>query len=371
MTTSPFAPTWFAACAALAVLSAAAPGLLGCTMATDGGRDEQSIILAKATADIYAPYRFPNVGQVTSSKGGCSGTVINEITILTAAHCVTTFGSRPVVADPEEVTFDWMPEGYVADPSTRQYAISAVHVPSGYLESGGTADDLDVALLIIDIARSGGHSLPLHAVRSPHVIEVAGFTVRWPNVTFEEAGVGTVIEGEPNSIRNYAIADFLGVVEDVPDSGAFNLIETAPIACYGDSGGPLFAYFCPDGEGGLLANCTESDPHRMEYQVGVASHLTTPYETAPCSARNTRFASTAWNDGWLTEVLASYGRQPYNPNPPACTAATCCNGVRPLDYSCSGGRRWQCINPSGVATPPAAGAEGPLSPSQWLPAGSC
>ena len=356
--------------AALAI----ATGLVGCALETDAALDEQAIITAKAIADQAAPYRYPNVGRVRTPYTEGSGTILNEVAVLTAAHAVVSFnGNTASVATPREVAFDYLPDGSTTTGiHGYQFAISAIHVPREYYEHGIPDQAYDLAILIVDPVRSGKRTFPLHGVRSHDIRGVAGFSVTLPNVHLEEAGFGVGERGLAVTGRHYGRADFVGVVEYEQGSGVYDMIETLPIACSGDSGGPLFATFCPAGGGGILPNCTPASPGAYTYQVGVASYLNDPYRGAPCGISNARFASTAWNGAFIDQVLASYGRGPDAVYPPGCTEETCCdNGVRPLETICDAGKAWLCINPSGTSAAPNPGEEGPLSSSQWLPAGDC
>lgn len=179
----------------------------------------------------------------------CSGTLVAEDVVLTAAHCTDFFtaavGAEGLGPDDLRVSFDVAPD----ENSTYYYVDKIVVNPDWYLQPGGRGNSKhlylappaeDIALIFLKEDVSG---------ITPAPVADAGFldTLDLTSETFTVVGYGTdaFITGSAASPKAITVFDGVRSYRDVSvitrhDAFPDRFLKITAGVCFGDSGGPLF-----------------------------------------------------------------------------------------------------------------------------------
>lgn len=194
---------------------------------------------------------------------GCTGTLINEDTVLTAAHCVQRWNGQLLA--PHTVRFAvgrdaWNPD-YV-------FNVTSVHAHPNY-DGGGDADnDTGLLKLAEPISAAGLTLLPIPVNRNDLPASLLGQTV-------QNGGYGDTESGGDNSLMWWTVEE----VTDI-NPGWFTVFgggaPNGSSVCYGDSGGPSMHLF--NGHNlSVLGTVSWGDPSCMDYDHFARADFSLPW----------------------------------------------------------------------------------------------
>ncbi|NEC87439.1 serine protease [Streptomyces sp. SID12501] len=190
----------------------------------------------------------------------CSASIVDNYWILTAKHCLYDQGSR---LDDDKFT---------------------VRVKSLNRSSGGGVVDVaftkaraDNDIAMMKLSRSA-NAEPVRLATAHPVVGVTTYAFGWGSTTFGGGASSVLKRAELKVVSNNGVDYYGGRAIDVTGING--------VACFGDSGGPLFKLV--DG---------------LRYQVGVLSGDNNPY----CEyGEPDSYASTPESLDWITRVMADF-----------------------------------------------------------------
>jgi secreted trypsin-like serine protease len=199
--------------------------------------------------------RFQNVGALQLRLDGdewaifCSGTLVAENVVLTAAHCVDFFtaevGEEGLGPDDLRVSFDVAPD----ETSTYYYAESIVVHPDWLTAPAGRGNSKhlylappaeDIALVWLKDAVSGVDPAPIADAGYLDTLDLTSETFTVVGYGLDGFVTGTIISPRAvvidDGTRSYRDVSVITTHDAFPD----RFVKITRSTCFGDSGGPLF-----------------------------------------------------------------------------------------------------------------------------------
>ena len=199
----------------------------------------------------------------------CSGSILDSLHVLTAAHCV--FQDSGAVASPTAFEVEAGISNFnqpLATDAEQDRGVSSLRVHPGYVQNGSPGPD-DVAVLALSAPLDlSGPAVQAVALPTPGAAIAAGTTLSFAG--FGRETNGTDPDGSLNSIAAVAsepgsCGTFLNTVVPNDDAVAFCASSPAATICNGDSGGGLVTTTTPP----VLVGVAEAAT--TECQTGVPS----------------------------------------------------------------------------------------------------
>jgi hypothetical protein len=223
------------ACALLALLAAALAAPLANAMV--GGTDQLGTAFAAPLA--YIEIRTP------TGTGACTGTLISPTVVMTAAHCVydeTRSGGLLGVARPSDMSVR-IGSLNVSDPSLGAAAGVIAVLPQPYYRWDGSRHFHDIALLALD--RTMAETPARLAEQRPDTgkpLLMAGYGQTSTSDRSPPAALraGLITAAAPSSCR--LTSETFDASWLFCGAAASDPAVPGGTACYGDSGGPAFAF---------------------------------------------------------------------------------------------------------------------------------
>lgn len=168
-------------------------------------------------------------GSTAEEQQFCTGTLIDEDSVLTAAHCVVGTSPQPLRVTLGRTT--------LSSDQGQESAVSAISVHPSY--HGRRSSAYDAAVLELSDSDSGTAPVALAAAgndsleRPGHRVRIAGWGKTdsgYPD-RMHEASVPVVSDAQADKVYRRAFVPALMVAAG----------KTGVDTCFGDSGGPLFA----------------------------------------------------------------------------------------------------------------------------------
>lgn len=176
----------------------------------------------------------------------CTGTLITDRVVLTAAHCVQTW--RGNLIRPNTVRF-------AVGPSAAQplhvFAVTSVHAHPSY--QGDASNDVGLLVLAESTVEAGLDILPI----PPNTQGMeSGFVGEW----VQNVGYGATHNNEYNRLRNWTTEEITRVRD-----GEFTVYgQGESSVCYGDSGGPSL-FLLGQSSLSVLGTVSWGDPSCVDY----------------------------------------------------------------------------------------------------------
>jgi len=202
------------------------------------------LLAAPAQAITYGQpdgTQHPNVGEVASSEGLCSGTLIASTVFLTAAHC-------GVDGQPVQVTFDTIATNFPLPDAPACIISPSCYTGTFYADpefADRQNDPHDIAVVVLDTAPG------ITPAQLPGAGQFDTLKKEQKDQQFTAVGYGvtervhTPGEGAPefpdNSTRMFAVST-LNTVNPAWLRLSMNPAHDDGGGCYGDSGGPNFLW---------------------------------------------------------------------------------------------------------------------------------
>jgi hypothetical protein len=182
---------------------------------------------------------------------GCTGTLINADTVLTAAHCVQRWNGSLI--DASSVRFA---VGRDALAPEHIFYVTSVYAHPDYDSNGDASHDMGLLKLSEPISAAGVTILPIPVNRADLPTSLIGQSV-------QNAGYGETEVSQDNSLLFWTVEELTEIHPGwftVFGGGAPN----GSSVCYGDSGGPSFHLF-DDQNLALVGTVSWGDPSCMDY----------------------------------------------------------------------------------------------------------
>jgi secreted trypsin-like serine protease len=244
---------------------------------------------ARGGAFVSVAEVFDVLGAVTEE---CTGTVVSPSLILTAGHCVESIETGTV----HRASGFSVVTGGVDGVESQVSAVSGAIVYEGFRRK---VDEGDAALLVLStpttappVTLGGSDSAALRAGTTATIAGWGEMRDEQRQPTGELQAAVTVVQSD-RWCRHSAPPFYAGAEICTIDTPSY-----ATGACFGDSGGPLFA---------------PSVPGEAPVEIGVAVHI-----YGRCSTRRPSvFTSVAQIAGWVGTWIAAYDSKQPTPTTPA------------------------------------------------------
>jgi len=223
--------------ALLAALLAAA-ALAPAASAIVGGTDQ--------TTDAFAaPLAFIDVNEPGGGLASCSGTLIAPSVVMTAAHCVydtDKHGNLVGVVRPSKISVR-VGSRNVADPTLGIEAGVVAVLPQPYYRWDGSRHNHDVALLALDRAMpQTPATLAEQRPAAGKSLLIAGYGATSTNDDSEPSLLKTALIDAADPASCHLLSESFDPSWLFCGAASTDPAVPGGISCYGDSGGPAFAY---------------------------------------------------------------------------------------------------------------------------------
>lgn len=200
-------------------------GILVILVLTSCGRNSDELLGLPGLSGKYAAITkaFPGVVVVSDTHGGlCTGTVIGDSTVLTAAHCI----DNPNQPSRVEINAQ---DGTVS-------VSRIVKLGNGTVES---EDDLAILVTDEDVTQytKGVKYSISNRIRSREQVTIVGAGC---NDWSKRTGSGVIRAGTNIAINVHPYIETYTSLSSLPSSRGVTGDSNQSSACFGDSGGPLF-----------------------------------------------------------------------------------------------------------------------------------
>jgi Trypsin len=192
-----------------------------------------------------APLAFIEIDEPGNVIGTCSGTLISPTVVMTAAHCVydkTKKGNLIGIVKPSKISIR-VGSTDVSDPSLGVAAGVVAVLPQPYYRWDGSHHNHDVALLALD--RALPQQPATLAEQRPDTgkqLLIAGYGSTSTNDPSEPSALKAALIDAADPTSCHLVSETFDPSWLFCGAAATDPAFPGGTACYGDSGGPAFAY---------------------------------------------------------------------------------------------------------------------------------